>query len=634
MATATTTLPSSAPPAPPLLTPRRTNVVLVTIAFAVVPPLSSVLMPEWFNGSLARNLATAVVFAAAALSLNVLMGYAGQISLGHAALLGVGAFTSGLLTWKLGLSMAIGMPAAMLTGAAVALLVGLPALRLRGLYLAIVTLSLGYTLQASFFRNSIFAAGSAGVELPRRIWGNLEMPSNANYLALVLLLLLGMWLVDSNITRSKLGRAFAAIREDEAVAQAFGVNVTFYKLLAFVLSGALAGLAGAMYGHLVLSASSDAFSFERLSLPIVIMVVVGGLGSRVGVVVAAGFFVLFPQLPVLSTLHGYDLVIGALLLMYSVARHPGGFAEVIAEARDKRKKRVQDRTKVPDEDEIEARGAIPKLPSLPRPAGLPERPEVSGKSMLQVSDVSVSFGGLRAVDGASLEVTRGQIVGLIGPTGAGKSTLFNAISGLVKPQSGTLRFLGEEIQDLAPHERASRGIARTFQNIGLAKTLTVRENFLLAQHVVAGYTPQQALFFTRRTAGVERELGARADQALAALDFERFRDEPLRNLSHGQQRIVEIGCALVTAPELIMLDEPSAGMSPGAAENLALRLRDLRDELGRTVLLIEHNVPLVLDVCDYIYVLNYGAVLAHGTTEMIARQPEVIGAYFGEEVVA
>ena len=617
-----------------MLTPRRTNVLLVAALVVVLPPLTYRLMPAWFNSSFWLLLASAVVFAAGALSLNLLMGYAGQISLGHAALLGIGAFTSGLITSKLGQSMAVGMPAAALAGGLVALMVGLPALRLKGLYLAIVTLSLGYMMVNSVFRISIFSGGSAGVEMPRRISGDLLLSNHSDYLALMMLLLLGIWLLDSNVTRSKLGRAFAAIREDEAVAQAFGINVSQYKLMAFVLSGAIAGLAGAMFGHLAFSVSADTFSFDKISLPLVIMVVVGGLGSRVGVLVAALFFVLFPQLPLLNSLHGYDLVIGALLLMYSVARHPGGFAELVAEARDKRRKRALTKASEGQEEDIEERGAIPKLPSLPRPSGLPERPQVAGVNLLEVDDVRVTFGGLRAVDGASLEVPRGQIVGLIGPNGAGKSTLFNAISGLVRPQSGTVRFLGEEVQDLPPHERARRGIARTFQNIGLAKSLSVRDNLVLAQHAVAGYNPLQALLFTRGTARIEDELGARADQALAALDFERFRDEPLKNLSHGQQRIVEIGCALVTAPELIMLDEPSAGMSPGAAENLALRLRDLRDELGRTVLLIEHNVPLVLDVCDYIYVLNYGAVLAHGTTEMIARQPEVIGAYFGEEVVA
>ncbi|MEA2682409.1 MAG: branched-chain amino acid transport system ATP-binding protein [Chloroflexota bacterium] len=618
-----------------MLTPRRTNVLLVAFLAAVLPPLTYRLMPAWFPSSFWLLLGYAAVFAAAALSLNLLMGYAGQISLGHAALLGIGAFTSGLITSKLGQSMAVGIPAAALAGGLVALLVGLPALRLKGLYLAIITLSLGYMMVNSIFRMSIFAGGSAGVEMPRRIAGDLLLNNHADYLAMSLVVLLGIWLVDSNVTRSKLGRAFAAIREDEAVAQAFGINVSRYKLMAFVLSGAIAGLAGALYGHLSFSVSADTFSFEKISLPLVIMVVVGGLGSRVGVAVAAFFFMLFPQLPVLNNLHGWDLVIGAFLLMYTVARHPGGFTEMIAEARDRRRKRALAKAAQPGQDEdIEEKGAIPKLPSLPRPSGLAERPQVAGANLLEVEDVRVAFGGLRAVDGASLEVPRGQIVGLIGPNGAGKSTLFNAISGLVRPDSGVVRFLGQEIQDLAPHARAERGIARTFQNIGLAKSLTVRQNLLLAQHIVAGYNPVQALGFTRKTARVEAELLERADQALAALDFERFAHEPLRNLSHGQQRIVEIGCALVTAPELIMLDEPSAGMSPGAAENLALRLRDLRDELGRTVLLIEHNVPLVLDVCDYIYVLNYGSVLAHGSTAMIARQPEVIGAYFGEEVVA
>jgi len=153
---------------------------------------------------------------------------------------------------------------------------------------------------------------------------------------------------------------------------------------------------------------------------------------------------------------------------------------------------------------------------------------------------------------------------------------------------------------------------------------------MLAQHQGGGYGSVQALLRTPRVERVERELEARSREAIAALGFARFTDTPLKNLSHGQQRIVELGCVLVSDPEVLLLDEPSSGMAPGAAENLAVRLRDLRDELGRTVLLIEHNVPLVLDVCDYIYVLNYGQVLAHGTTDVIARQPEVIAAYFGE----
>jgi branched-chain amino acid transport system ATP-binding protein len=177
-------------------------------------------------------------------------------------------------------------------------------------------------------------------------------------------------------------------------------------------------------------------------------------------------------------------------------------------------------------------------------------------------------------------------------------------------------------------------MGRTFQNIGLAGSLSVTENLLLAQHSVAAYDSGSALAYLPRAARSERELRDRAAQAVEALGFERYADTPAGNLSHGQQRLVELACSLLTAPELLLLDEPSAGMAPAAAENLADRLKDLRDELGRTVLLIEHHIPLVLDVCDYIYVLNFGQVLASGTTDDIASQPEVIAAYFGEQVGA
>jgi branched-chain amino acid transport system ATP-binding protein len=200
----------------------------------------------------------------------------------------------------------------------------------------------------------------------------------------------------------------------------------------------------------------------------------------------------------------------------------------------------------------------------------------------------------------------------------------------VKRDTGTIAFAGTPMHDLPPHERARLGIGRTFQLIGLAQNLSVLENFLLAQHVVAGYGVGWALGYLPKAARVERELRERSMQAIASLGFERFVDTPVKQLSHGQKRLVELGCALVTAPELLMLDEPSAGMSPAAAENLAVRLADVRDDLGRTVFLIEHNIPLVLEVCDYIYVLNFGQILAHGTTKEISRQPDVLAAYFGE----
>ncbi len=608
------------------LTPRRANIALAFALFTVLPPVTARAMPEWFTGSTGLIVGQGVAIAIAAVSLNLLLGYTGQISLGHAALLGTGAFTSGVVTTKLGWPMWVGIPAGSVTAAAVAFLVGLPALRLRGLYLAIVTIGFGYAMQESVFRTNYLSGGSAGIALPRRVAGERLLINNWDFLAVGLVLLLLVWIVDANVVRTKLGRAFRSISEDEAVAQSFGIDVTRYKLTAFTLSGAFAGVAGAVYGHTIGFVNNEVFSLQ-LSLLLVIVVVIGGLGSRRHVVVAALLFAVFPEL--IHWLKDKEQIVGAALLIFTVSRHPGGFAQAMREARERAIKKAAGRDEV---DEIEDEGALPKLPSLPRPAGLAERPVSDGEVVLEAQEVSVRFGGLHALTAVSIAVPRGRIVGLIGPNGAGKSTLFNAISGLVRMRSGRIRFLGRDVTHLRPDARARLGIARSFQNIGLAKNLTVHENFLLAQHQVAGYGTGSALLFSRGAARVEGELAERSVHAVEALGFERFLDTPVRNLSHGQQRIVEIGCMLVTAPELVMLDEPSAGMSPGAAENLAVRLRDLRDELGRTVLLIEHNVPMVLDVCDEVYVLDYGQILAHGEPAEIASHPEVIGAYLGATV--
>ena len=608
---------------------RRVWVSLAVLAaFAIVPPLLTRVAPALFTDLRALILGVGASYALMAISLNLLTGYAGQISLGHGALLGVGALTSGILTGRQGLPFIVALVAAGVMGGIVAFIVGIPALRLRGLYLAVATIAFGFMMEQSVFRWQPISRGSGGLELPRPLAGTFLFAENGDYLAIILVVLLGVWLVDANVVRTKLGRAFQGIREDEAVAQSFGVDVARYKLLAFVLSGAIAGMAGSVYGHLIGFVSAESFPYN-FSLLLLVMVVVGGLGSRVGVVIAAVAYGVFPRL--LLFLRGWDLIVGALLLIYTVARHPGGMAQAIREAREAKSVREARRATGDSPDELE--NAMPKLPDLPRPSGLPERPhEAAGRALLDVHEVSVRFGGLQAVDGASLEVRRGQIVGLIGPNGAGKTTLFNAISGFIRPQAGRIHFEGQPVHDLPPHERARLGMGRTFQLVGLAKNLSVLENFLLAQHTVGAYSAPEALLYLPRTTKVERELRDRARAAVEALGFEQYLDTPVKNLSLGQQRIVELGCALVTAPELLLLDEPSAGMSPAAAENLAERLRDIRDELGRTVLIIEHHIPLVLAICDYVYVLNFGQVLAHGTTAEIARQPEVISAYFGEAV--
>lgn len=612
---------------PPLMTTRRWTMLGLVAATLILPPVLTRAVPSLFTDFRFGLLATAAVYVIAALSLNLLMGYAGQISLGHAAFLGTGAFATGYLTWWHGFPFIAGFLVSAVLGGLFALAVGLPAVRIRGLYLAVATLAFGEVMEKMVFNIKALTGGQGGTTVYRPRVGQFNFIKNADYFVLCFVVLIVVWIFDRAVVSSKVGRAFFAIREDEDVASSFGVNVARYKLLAFVLAGTIAGMAGSLFGSLVQTAQLESFKFQELSLPFVIIVVVGGLGSRAGVAVAAAFFAVFARLFPTAIAEWVPLI-GTALLIYTVARHPRGLAQAWVEAKEAKDAAAARRGDVPEDD------LPPVLPSLPSiSVGESRGPVVlPGHPVLTASDVSVQFGGVQALNGAGIAVPQGKITGLIGPNGAGKTTMFNVVSGFIKPDRGKVVYRGEDVTDLPPYERAARGLGRTFQLIGLAKNLSVRENFLLAQHSLVSYGIGPALLRLPSVGAEERRLEERAREAIAALGFERFTDTPLRNLSHGQQRLVELGCAVVTSPDLLLLDEPSGGMSPAAAESLAERLIDLRDKLGRTVLLIEHHIPLVLAVCDEIYVLNLGEILAHGTTTEITNSPQVIAAYFGEAV--
>jgi ABC-type branched-subunit amino acid transport system ATPase component/ABC-type branched-subunit amino acid transport system permease subunit len=615
----------------PLSLGRRMPMLGLPLALAlavVLPPLAG--RTFLLNEPHALILITGVVLAIAGLSLNVLLGYAGQISLGQFAFVGVGAFTTGIVTGvtDLRLPWMVALAASAAMGGLIAFLVGLPALRLRGLYLAVVTIAVAYAASESLFRVEAIGGGSAGKVVPPPYFGSHAISTSVNVLAIGAVLLVLVWQLDVNLTRSRLGRAFRVLKSDETVAASFGVDVARYKLIAFSLSGAIAGVAGCLDGTAFGTVTGQSFSYAQ-SLQLLVIVVLGGLGSRAGIVVAAILTTVYPPFLVYlfgSGFRGVDVIINGVVLMVTVAFQPRGYAGAIKDAREHRRARLGGDPPLPP--------TRPHLPDLGRPAGMPvPRTPRAGTAVLEAKDIKVRFGGLQAVDGASLRVDRGTIVGLMGPNGAGKTTMFNAISGALRPDTGSVHFLGEDISSLAPHDRAARGMGRTFQLIGLAKDQSVYENLLIAQHLAAPYGVLAALT-TLGSRHWEREVRTRADQTLDGLGFGRFRDTPVGRLSHGQQRIVEIGCALVTSPELLMLDEPSAGMSPAAAEDLAATLIDIRDQLGRTVLLIEHNVPLVLGTADELYVMDAGQVIANGEPIEVVTRPSVVRAYLGTEVSA
>jgi branched-chain amino acid transport system ATP-binding protein len=251
--------------------------------------------------------------------------------------------------------------------------------------------------------------------------------------------------------------------------------------------------------------------------------------------------------------------------------------------------------------------------------------------VLEVRDLTIRFGGLTAIDGLNLKVDEWEIVGLMGPNGAGKTTAFNCITGFYKPSRGQVLYKSDDVTKLPPHRKAALGIGRTFQNVGMVKSETVLENLLTAQHTKTGYGALQAVAGSGAVRAREKELVARAEAILELLGLGEFRDRRLGALSYGTLKLLELGCALATDPDLLLLDEPSSGMGPEESHQLGDRLLALRKELGVTMLLIEHHVPLVAAVCDYVYVLNFGKLLAEGDPDHVRNHPEVVAAYLGGE---
>jgi branched-chain amino acid transport system ATP-binding protein len=252
-------------------------------------------------------------------------------------------------------------------------------------------------------------------------------------------------------------------------------------------------------------------------------------------------------------------------------------------------------------------------------------------SVLEVHDLSIRFGGLQALDKVSLTVNEFEIVGLIGPNGAGKTTAFNCITGFYQPDTGTVSYRGADVTRLPPHKKAAMGFGRTFQNVGMVKSSTALDNLKTAMHARAGYDALSGMVGASASWRAERELAERADAILDMLGLQSVRDQRVGGQSYGTLKLLELGCALATDPDILLLDEPTSGMGPDESDELGDRLLGLRREFGLTMLVIEHHVPLVLRVCDHVYVLNFGQLLAEGPPNVVQSHPEVVAAYLGGE---
>ena len=537
-------------------------------------------------------------------SLNLTTGYLGQLALGHAGFMSVGAYGAALFTLYSGLPSGISFPVALVIGGIVAALfgiaIGIPALRLKGDYLAIITLGFGEIIRV-LITNVEFTGGAKGLRGIPRI-------TNFAYVYIVVIITL---VVLFTLLRSRQGRAIISIREDEVAAEASGINTTYYKLLAFTISAFFAGVAGGLYAHYLSVLDPTNFDFNY-SIEILVMVVLGGMGSLTGSVIAAIVLTILPE--ALRDFASARMLIYSVLLIIMMIFRPSGLMGT---------------------REFSLWGLITQIKRRVFKSGAQggsEQAEAAEppRDMLEVKDLGIQFGGLKALQGLSFTMNPGEIVGLIGPNGAGKTTVFNLLTAVYQPTTGSIMLEQKSLLGKNTHQITEMGIARTFQNIRLYKELSVIDNVKIGFHDQMNYSTTNAVtrsrFYWKEEALIERQ----AMELLAVFDLQHLANAKASNLPYGAQRKLEIARALASKPRLLLLDEPAAGMNPTETAELMNTIRLIRDRFQVAILLIEHDMSLVMGICERIIVLDYGQVIAHGTPEEVRNDPKVIGAYLGQ----
>jgi ABC-type branched-subunit amino acid transport system ATPase component/ABC-type branched-subunit amino acid transport system permease subunit len=590
----------------------------VVALFAVL-----ILIPVFFSRSSQSFLWTRVlIFAIAGCSLTILTGWAGQVSLGQFGFAAVGGLTTvklvgddgvlGLRHLPWGLAVAIGV----LVGAAVAVLIGLPALRIPGLYLAVTTLAFAVFVSVWLVAQGTFLDVSGLLPtLAKPDAGIVDFASRRSYYYLCLGALAACVALVGQLRRTGVGRSVIAVRDNPQSAAGMTISSTRMKLLAFAISGGMAALAGCLLVTLLPSNTPSVTFAPEESVKAVAIVVIGGLGALVGPVLGAlwvvGLPAIWPDEPIVPFLvSGVGIIV---ILLFA----PGGFVGMlrVAEAR-----LLGRRSCVPSRT-----GVVPHEYVVSADAG-----SVPEDDWLVATGMTVLFGGRVAVDHVDVRVGPRELVGLIGTNGAGKSTLMNAIGGFVSAD-GRVEVLGRDITDLPAYRRHRVGLGRTFQAARLYDDLSVRETVMVALEARSRARVVPSMLHVPPSPRAERRKRAEADDILAALGLGDVADQPVATLSTGTRRVVELAGQLALGARVVLLDEPTAGLSQRETEVFGARLRDLQRDLDAAVVLIEHDMPLVMSVSNRVYCLEAGLVIAEGTPADVRADPLVIASYLGAD---